>query len=168
LPPLSEELSLAAVLIVGIAAASIDLRTRRIPNLLTGLAATAGLVMATTGAGDLTVGRAVAGLAIGAAVMLPGHVFGATGAGDVKLMAAMGTLLGPGGIVMGFIYTAIAGGVLAMAYAAGRGRLTATVRGTARLVAAPAAGQREIVATRGNSFPYGPAIAIGCAIAALG
>ena len=45
--------------------------------------------------------------------MLPGHLFGATGAGDVKLFAAAGTLLGPSDMVLAFVATAIAGGVLA-------------------------------------------------------
>ncbi len=46
--------------------------------------------------------------------MLPGHLFGATGAGDVKLFAAAGALIGPAPIVTAFFYTALAGGVLAL------------------------------------------------------
>ena len=38
---------------------------------------------------------ALGGIAVGLAVMLPGHLIGATGAGDVKFFAALGTLLGP-------------------------------------------------------------------------
>ena len=60
-------------------------------------------------------------------MMLPGHVFGATGAGDVKLFAAAGTMLGSGRIVRAFLYVAIAGGVLAVAIAIRRGRLGRTV-----------------------------------------
>ena len=68
-----------------------------------------------------SIGAALAGLALGFALMLPGHLFGATGAGDVKLFAAMGTLLGPGAIFNAFLYTAIAGGLLALVVAAGGG-----------------------------------------------
>ena len=46
--------------------------------------------------------------------MLPGHLIGATGAGDVKLFAAAGALIGPAHILTAFIYTALAGGVLAI------------------------------------------------------
>ena len=49
--------------------------------------------------------------------MLPGHALGATGAGDVKLMAAVGSLLGPLVIVNAVLFTAIAGGVLAVTVA---------------------------------------------------
>ena len=60
-------------------------------------------------------------------MMLPGHVFGATGAGDVKLFAAAGTLLGSGRIVTAFLFVAIAGGVLAVVIAIRRGRLGRTM-----------------------------------------
>ena len=58
--------------------------------------------------------------------MLPGHLLGATGAGDVKLMAAAGALLGPALVLSAFIFAALAGGVLAVAVAVHRQRLAAT------------------------------------------
>ena len=51
--------------------------------------------------------------------MLPGHALGATGAGDVKLMAAVGAIVGPGMVLRAFLFTAVAGGVLALAVAVG-------------------------------------------------
>jgi Flp pilus assembly protein protease CpaA len=75
--------------------AAIDLWTRRVPNPLTmGLAAT-GVAYAVFGIGGLSIGASLAGLALGLALMLPGHLLGATGAGDVKLFAAAGALIGP-------------------------------------------------------------------------
>ena len=71
----------------------VDIRTRRIPNLLTATMAVMGLGLAGAGVSGLTVWAAAAGLVLGLAVMLPGHLLGATGAGDVKLMAAAGALL---------------------------------------------------------------------------
>ncbi len=59
-------------------------------------------------------GAALLGCLLGLAFMLPGHIFGATGAGDVKLLAAAGALLGPTDTIYAFLYTAIAGGVLAL------------------------------------------------------
>ena len=44
---------------------------------------------------------------------MPGHVLGATGAGDVKFMAAIGAIVGPALVVSSFLFTALAGGVLA-------------------------------------------------------
>ena len=66
--------------------------------------------------------------------MLPGYLLGATGAGDVKLMAAVGALLGPDGILWAFLYTTIAGGAIALVIAAWRGRLQTTLDETMWLV----------------------------------
>src|SRR5439155_20041061 len=81
-----------------VAAAAIDVRTRRVPNPLTGLLALAGVVFAVTGISGVTIGGAFAGFLLGMALMLSGHLFGATGAGDVMLFAAVGSLLGPASI----------------------------------------------------------------------
>ena len=56
----------------------------------------------------------MAGFALGLLLMMPGHALGATGAGDVKLMAAVGAIVGPGLVVSAFLFTAIAGGILAI------------------------------------------------------
>lgn len=153
----------------GLAAAAIDVRTRRVPNVLTASLAAAGVAFAVAGIGRLTIAGSIAGIAIGFGLMLPGHLFGATGAGDVKLFAAAGALLGPAATAAAFIYTALAGGALAIAIACRRGRLQRTVHSAARLVASGAANAGEIEAvTENNRFPYAPAIAVGAVIAALG
>ena len=101
-------------------------------------------------------------------LMMPGHLLGATGAGDVKLMAAVGAIVGPAVVVNAFLFTAIAGGVLALIVAAQRQRLAATLAGTARLIAAPVGARQEIrSATSASRFAYGPAIAVGSVLAAL-
>jgi len=89
-------------------------------------------------------------------------------AGDVKLMAALGTWLGPAGVLMAVLYGAIAGGVLAVAHAINRRRLGRTISRTVRLVAAPRDAKTEIDRAAATSrFAYGPAIAIGAIAAAL-
>ena len=101
--------------------------------------------------------------------MLPLHVLGGTGAGDVKLMAAFGALLGPAGVLGAFIRMAIVGGIIAVGVALHRGRLRETLNGTALLVArvdgVAAAIEHPAV---NNKFPYAPAVAIGAALVALG
>jgi prepilin peptidase CpaA len=151
-----------AVLALGLGAAVItDVRSRRIPNWLTGsiLGAAFGLAF---GGGPVTPARAVLGLLVGLVLMLPGHVIGATGAGDVKLMAAVGAVVGPDLIFRAFLYSAVAGGVLAVAVALRRGRLATTLQATTNLVTQPANAKRAIEASdRANRFAYGPAIAVG-------
>ena len=152
----------------GCAAAAIDLRTRRVPNALTLSLAAAGLAVAAAGIGRVSLAGSLAGLAIGVALMLPGHLFGATGAGDVKLFGASGALLGPAAIVAAFVYTAIAGGVLALVVALGRGRLQRTLGSAAGLVTGAAKAADVEAATENNRFPYAPAIAVGAIVAAIG
>ena len=151
---------------LGLAAAVvIDVRTRRIPNWLTGAILGAGFGLA-FGGGGVTPFNALLGVLLGLALMLPGHVIGATGAGDVKLMAAIGAFLGPGLVFRAFLYSALAGGVMALAIASRRGLLSDTVLGTTRLVTSPAATRDAIVTPgRSNRFAYGPAIAAGTLIA---
>ena len=152
---------------VGIAAA-IDLLTRRVPNVLNAALAALGLAFAASGISALSVWMSLAGLVLGLALMLPGHLFGATGAGDVKLFAAIGTLVGPAQIVPAFIFTALAGGVLALAFAASRGRLQRTLGRTAALVSGGSTFADIKAPVENNRFPYAPAIAVGCVIAAFG
>ena len=148
------------VLAAGLAVAVvIDLRSRRIPNWLTGSMMVAGFALAVSGLG---------GVALGLLLMLPGHIIGATGAGDVKLMAAIGGFVGPWLALNAFLGTAVAGGVFAVAVAARRGRLIATIEGTGQLVTAPSAAKMEIEApARANRFAYAPAIAVGSLVAVL-
>jgi prepilin peptidase CpaA len=157
------------VLAAGLAAAVVtDVRSRRIPNGLTAAIAITGFLLAFTRTGSITPGQAALGLFLGLGLMLPGHVIGATGAGDVKLMAAVGSLVGPSLVFTAFLCTAVTGGAFAIAVAARRGRLRATLEGTGQLVTAPVLARSEIEApARRNRFAYGPAIAVGSLIAVL-
>jgi len=142
---MADLLVLAAALAGTGAGAAIDLRTRRVPNRLTLVLAAVGLALAATGFGRVGVVAAGAGALTGLVLMLPGYLFGATGGGDVKLLAAAGTLLGPAATVRAFVATLIVGAVLALAVAVRR-------RWTPRA---------------DRSFAYAPAIAAGVALAAV-
>jgi Flp pilus assembly protein protease CpaA len=67
-----------------------------------------------------------------------------------------------------FLFTAVAGGVLAVAVAMRRRRLGATFAGAGRLIAAPTEVKQQIGSAAPSSrFAYGPAIAVGSMLAAL-
>jgi prepilin peptidase CpaA len=157
------------VLTAGLAVAVVaDVRSRRIPNWLTATIAAAGFVLAFTHFGSVSPGQAALGLLLGLGLMLPGHVIGATGAGDVKLMAAVGAVVGPSMAFNAFLGSALAGGVLALLVAFRRGRLHATLLGTRQLLASPSEGRQAIEsAGKTNRFAYGPAIAVGTLAAVL-
>jgi prepilin peptidase CpaA len=165
-------MSLTAVLVIGagVAATVVDMRHRRVPNVLTMGLASVGLVLAMAGLGTVTVGGALGGLALGLALLLPAHVFGATGAGDVKLLAAFGALLGPGDVFDAFLRAAILGGVMALMVALWRGRLRETLYGTAMLVATRSRTAAALIEhpAANNRFPYAPAIACGAVLVVLG
>jgi Flp pilus assembly protein protease CpaA len=166
LPPASSALGLTVAVLAAVTGAAIDARTGRIPNALTFATAAAGVGCAAL-ASRTSSPAGAPGLVVGLACMLPGHLFGGTGAGDVKLMAAVGPWLGPERIVIAFLACAIAGGVLATWHAARRGRMSEHGGRTAQLVTGPAAARAEIDAGAPHTrFAYGPAIAAGVVLAA--
>ncbi len=158
-----------AVLVIGVVmAALIDMRSRRIPNELTAAMTGIGFGLGASAQGEVSMLAALAGFALGLMFMMPGYVMGATGAGDVKLMGAIGALVGPSMVLTAFLCTSIAGGVLALMVAVQRQRLAQTVAATGRLISAPANVPREIKgAAAASRFAYGPAIAIGSLVAVL-
>ena len=157
------------VIVLGtVLAAAIDLRTWRVPNAVTVSLAAAGVLLAVAGLGRVGPVASLLGLGVGCALMLPGHLFGGTGAGDVKLFAAVGTLLGPAGILSAFLYTAIAGGILALLVALRRRRGRQTFNRVARFIANTAGSKAAIEhPSAGNRFAYAPAIAVGAIFAAM-
>ena len=141
-------------------AAVIDLRTRRIPNALTAALAVIGIGIAAAKLGPIGLGGALLGCALGLAFMLPGHLFGATGAGDVKLFAAAGALLGPATTVQAFLYTAIIGGILAIGLARLAQGIHFGVTGLDGVVAGAATLVLVLVALMAAAVPVGRAARI--------
>ena len=160
---------MSAVAGAGAVSSAVDMQVRRVPNPLTLGIASVGLTLAAFHATPVGITGALAGLGVGLALMLPGHIIGATGAGDVKLFAALGTFLGPARIGMAFLYMALVGAALAMAIAYRRGRLRMTLEGMAAIVRTGGAAAADIERpSQHNRFAYAPAIALGALAAALG
>lgn len=99
----------AVALLLGLCAAVEDLVRRRISNwlvlsgLLLGLALHAGSLR--------SFALSLAGAAAGFLILLPIHLLGGMGGGDVKLMAAFGALLGPSAVLLAALLAAIVGAV---------------------------------------------------------
>ncbi len=158
----------AVALLCALAAALFDLKSRRIPNLLTGPAMLLGLLLHFCSGGWRDLLAAFGALLLCGLVFLVFHLAGGMGAGDVKLIAALGCILGLPHAASLLILTALAGGVLAFGYALYRGQL----RQTAGNVLALAAHHTEQGLTPHPEFnvqntatlrlPYGLAIAAGC------
>lgn len=117
-----------AALTVALAACVSDLRSRRIPNVLT-LGAAAGAcgyhVAAAGWPGWIT---ALGGWVVGLLMFLPIFALRGIGGGDVKLIAALGAWLGPVPAVWLGLFTAVVGGPMAVIVALTQGYLRTALR----------------------------------------
>ena len=102
---------LAAVLIM---AMWNDLRTSRIPNWLTFYAVGFALVMQMWFGGLQEVIVGMMGLGAGLGLFMILYASGGVGAGDVKLMAAVGALVGPSGALVSGFLAIMVGGLYAL------------------------------------------------------
>ena len=112
------EINSVCAVAVGTAACVTDLRSRRIPNVLTFGAAVAAFVFHAFASNGSGFGFGVSGWLVGGAVMFLPFALGGLGGGDVKLLAALGAWLGPMNAMWLALYTGMAGGVMALAVAA--------------------------------------------------
>jgi prepilin peptidase CpaA len=119
---------------IGLIACVTDLRSRRIPNVLTFGAAALALVFHGIVSGLPGVQSAGLGWLAGVAVFLPFFLLGGMGGGDVKLLAALGAWMGPGDAFWLAIYASIAGGVMAVVVSLARGYLTTAFRNLRELL----------------------------------
>ena len=118
---------LAGALIVACVGALWDVFTFRIPNRITYPAIVVGILAHVIVEGPMGVLWAASGVLIGGGIFLVLYLLRTMGAGDVKLMAAVGTFAGPSKTVEIALYSAIAGGILALAVAIYKGRLSRTL-----------------------------------------
>ena len=84
----------ALLVIILISASIFDATTHKIPNWISLLILLSGLgwnYLANQGLGLV---ESATGMTAGLLLMLPGHIFGSMGAGDTKLMAAIGSVVG--------------------------------------------------------------------------
>lgn len=102
---------LISVLVVS---AVIDYRLQKIPNLITypTMAFAIGYHSVTNGFNGFYF--SLTGLMTGIALLILPYLLGGMGAGDAKLMGAIGAGIGPSQVIIAFLYTAIVGGVYAL------------------------------------------------------
>jgi prepilin peptidase CpaA len=100
--------------------------------------------------------------------MLLLHIFGAMGAGDVKLCGAVGTILGVGLMPSTLILVVMLGGVLAICTALRAGTMLTTLHGVLRIFIGILPGWEmprfAMAPDRRHTIPYGVAIMIGSLI----
>lgn len=162
---------LIILLVMLAAAVATDLLYRKIPNALTFSAAACGLLYHIYFNGLDGFLFSLEGLLLGLGLLLFFHASGMMGAGDVKLMGAVGSILGPAAVFKAFLFTAIAGGIYALIVLAWHGQLFSFMKRIAHslklslmtrgLTLAPNEGKYSL------TLCYGIAISVGTSLSIL-
>lgn len=142
----------------------VDARQRRIPNWLSLVGILAGLFLWGLHSGWSGLLNGFLGLLVGGALFMPFYLMRGMGAGDVKLMAAVGTFLGPVHAFFCGLLVAIVGGVIAVIEALRTGRLREALSDTLNLILRRRPVKTLARSARHESIPYGLAIALGTVI----
>lgn len=108
------DLELAIVAIISITAAAFDIKFRRIPNWLIVLSLLSSLTYQTFSGYGYGFVFWLTGLSIGFLSFFPFYIIRVMGAGDVKLMAAVGSFIGSVAAFQTVLLTLLAGGMLAL------------------------------------------------------
>jgi prepilin peptidase CpaA len=156
----------APVIVLVAAAARADVRTRTIPNRLTFPALLLGLALHGALAGADGLRSSLVGMAVAGGVLLPGWLFRWMGAGDVKLMAAVGAWLAWPQALVAVLASLVMGGVISLIVALRRGLLRQALVGAA-VIGAAALARSSVTppVTTGVRFPFALAVFAGSTIA---
>lgn len=156
-------------LLVGfvVTAALFDLFARRIPNWLNLTALLLGFSLNFFLHQTSGLWQSLGGLGVAFLVYFPLYLVRGMGAGDVKLMGAVGAIVGPRNWLAIFILGALVGGVLAVVLLLVRGRLLRTLRNVGYLIwelvhlRPPYARHQELDISKGLTLPHGASVALG-------
>jgi|SRR5579862_6878355 prepilin peptidase CpaA len=165
LPPIVQ----AVLVLIVVTAAVYDLRYRRIPNwlVLAGLVAGFGLNTFLFESSGLI--HSAKGMGLALAIYFPLYVLRAMGAGDAKLMAAVGSIVGWGNWLAIFVLTAVIGGLMGLVVLLFAGRIRRTFWNLGWMInemmhfRAPYRSSEEldVRSEKAMRMPHGVAIALG-------
>ncbi len=145
-----------------------DARYRRIPNAFVLATLVAGLSVNTIIDGTHGLLASLGGCALAFGLMFMLHIFGAMGAGDVKLFAAVGSVVGSSLVLPTFLVVLLTGGVLAVVTMIRAGAVRETLWRVAQIFVGLLPGWEmprfSVPAERRYTIPYGVAITLGSLI----
>lgn len=116
------------LLVLILASGFCDLKERKIPNKITFTGIVIGILFNLVTGGWAGLFQAILGLFAGLAIFFVPFAMGGMGAGDVKLMGAIGALMGWQFSVMTAVYSALIGGVMVLGYLIFKGTLRETLK----------------------------------------
>ena len=159
-----------ALLFIPLAAAIIymDIRYRRIPNNLVLLTLIAGIALNLIFRGWHGRASSLEGMAVAFVMMFMLHLVGTMGAGDVKLFAAVGSIVGISSVLQTLLVVALMGGVLAVGKMIYARRVGRTMLGVAQFFYGLLPGQTiprlEVPPDGSNTLPYAIPICLGALV----
>lgn len=142
-----------------------DVKYRRIPNAFVLATLVSGLIINITFNGMAGALSSVGGCVLAFFLMFVLHVFGAMGAGDVKLFSALGAVTGASLVVPTFLVVVLTGGVLAVVSILRNGAVLTTMHRVLQILVGLLPGWEmpkfAVPTDRRQTIPYGVAITIG-------
>jgi len=162
-------LTFGLVTCVGLAAA-IDVHQRRIPNWLSLSGVLCGICLNSILEGRDGFVLSLLGIVTGFFLLFFGYLLGGIGAGDVKLLAAVGAFLGPKLVFCAFIWMALFGGFLALLFVVWKGAFRQTFVNLKSLFQGWVYGTGSSIDLKNPSLlklPRGLSIALGAIVAAF-
>lgn len=144
-----------------------DTLWRKIPNIITFPAMITGLLYHGFSGGLKGLLFSIEGIGLGITFLIVFYILSGMGAGDVKLMGAAGSFLGPKGIFIAFLCTALTGGLIALGVIIFRPSVKATAINVFEMTKIFWHTRRLNLpeGLKAKRVPYGPAIAVGSIIA---
>jgi prepilin peptidase CpaA len=166
---MSETLANIALLVpLAIVICYYDVRYRRIPNPFVLATLVSGVAMSTIFGGLTGLLGSLGGCALGFGLMFMLHVFGAMGAGDVKLFASIGAVTGAHLVLPTFLVVVLTGGLLAIVSIIRARMLLTTMQRVLQIFVGLLPGWEmprfAVPSDRSNTIPYGVAITLGSII----
>ncbi len=148
-----------------------DARYRRIPNPFVLATLVAGLVINAAANGLHGVVLSLEGCVLAFGLMFVLHIFGAMGAGDVKLFAAIGAVVGVQLVMPTFLVVVLMGGVLGVYTMVRAGAVRGTLLRVAQIFMGLLPGWQmprfAVPQERRHTIPYGVAITFGSLISLM-
>lgn len=146
-----------------------DVRYRRIPNAIVLATLVSGVAINSIFGGFHGLLASLAGCALAFALMFVLHVVGAMGAGDVKLFAAVGSVVGLPLVLPTFCVVAVTGGVIAVYSMIRAGTVRSSLHSVLMIFVSFLPGWKmprvTVPVDRRYTVPYGVAITFGSLIA---
>lgn len=146
-----------------------DVRYRRIPNPFVLATLISGITLNLVLGGVHGALGSIGGCVLAFILMFILHIFGAMGAGDVKLFAAIGSVIGVHLVLPTFVVVVLTGGLLALVTTVRSGVFVTTMHRVLQILVGLLPGWQmpkfSVPADRRLTIPYGAAITIGAIIA---